>query len=59
MYALLVPNTDLMACRGDPLVFNPENLVVDKDKLDAFLKFLDKYEIPHEEPNWLLFSYWG
>ncbi len=59
VYVLLVPGTCQTARRGYPESFDPKILKVEEAALNRFLEFIKKYEIPFEEPKWLLFSYWG
>lgn len=59
MYTLLVPGTIFLATRGNPEIFDPVELKVNDESLRIFLEFLNKYKIPHGEPGWILFSYWG
>jgi len=59
MFALLVPGTTLVARRGYPETFNPNELKVPEESLNRFIKFLKDYKIDYIELKWLLFSYWG
>lgn len=59
MYILAARGTRIEARRGYPEEFNPKNLVVAEDKVDALRTFCEQCDIPCQNPGWLLFSYWG
>ncbi len=59
MYILAVPSTVKNASRGSPETFDPKELTVTDAERDALLKFCADHGIIHEEPAWMLTSYWG
>ena len=60
MYAITVPGAGTSCYRGDPTSFDPSELTVTPEQVEALKAFLAKYEIEHDgEPRWLLMSYWG
>jgi hypothetical protein len=59
MHILAVPRTVKTANRGEPTKFDPEELTVTDAERDALLKFCADHGITHEEPAWMLTSYWG
>lgn len=60
MYILAAPGTVHVARRGFPAEFNPADLVVSHEARAALLQFCTDHGIPvHEDPKWLLSSYWG
>lgn len=60
MYAITVPGVGAKCLRGYPTSFDPSELTVTPEQVEALKAFLEKYEIEHDgEPRWLLMSYWG
>lgn len=59
MFAVIIKGTRSAAHRGDPVRFSPANLTIDP-QWDAQLRaFATTFNLPFEEPSWLLASYWG
>lgn len=60
MYAITIPGRGLVCHRGYPQTFQPSQLVVKKEEVEALEAFLAKYHLEYEgKPRWLLLSYWG
>lgn len=60
MYILAVRGTVKTARRGDPVTFDPKDLVVDEEAVDKFLEFCKEHELVGESPiGWHLTSYEG
>lgn len=59
MYILAVPGNSKRASRGYPESFDPAELTVTQEEVDALLQFCDDYGIEHDEPKWWLSSYRG
>lgn len=60
MYALAIPGTVTKAYRGS--VEAVTMYIPSKEQIDAFIRFLEKYGIPHSgerDFGWKLVSYWG
>lgn len=60
IYILATPSSIRVAARGDPLEFNPIDLLASEAEAKAMIEFFANHGIePGREPGWILSSYWG
>jgi len=60
-FIIAVPGSVMSARRGDPIVFDPEDLKVSMEQHNKLVDFCRKYlDVTDEDvPKWYLASYWG
>jgi len=58
-WILAVPSSVRSCSRGDPLKFDPTDLIVTLGEVRKLLKFCEQFKIKATEPAWYLSSYWG
>lgn len=58
-WILAIPSSVRSCSRGDPLEFNPTDLIITSEEVRRLLNFCMRFDIKWFEPTWYLSSYWG